>query len=93
MLKMKQPGSLDWSSIKKRKEVDQVEEVIMLIEDHQYDHKIVEAKQKELSITERYEGNRQCISCKWVVTEKFKNEKQALRARLAAGVFEEDSKN
>ena len=68
---MKQPGSLDWSSIKKQKEVDQVEEVIMLSEDHQYDKKVVEAKQKELSITERYEANRQCISCKWVVTEKF----------------------
>lgn len=47
-------GSLDWSSFKEWKEVVQVEEVVVLSEDHQYDQKVVEAKQKELSMMKRY---------------------------------------
>lgn len=47
-------GSLDWSSFKEWKEVVQVEEVVALSEDHQYDQKVVEAKQKESSMMKRY---------------------------------------
>lgn len=47
-------GSLDWSSFKEWKEVVQVEEVVVLSEDHQYDQKVVEAKQKESSMMKRY---------------------------------------
>ena len=38
-------------------------------------------------------ANHQCISSRWVVTEKFKNGKQVVKARLVARGFEEDSTN
>ena len=45
----------------------------------QYDQKVVEVKQKELSMMDSYDvieevekGNYQCISSRWFVTEKFK---------------------
>ena len=47
-------GNLDWSSFKEWKEVVQVEEVVVLSEDHQYDQKVVEAKQKESSMMKHY---------------------------------------
>ena len=36
---------------------------------------------------------KQTVSCKWVFTEKFVNERKVLKARLVARGFEEDSSN
>lgn len=71
---------------------------MMLSEDQQYDQKVVEAKQKELSMMEYYvfeeiqKANHHCISITGVATETFKNETQFVKARLVAGDFE-DLKN
>ena len=66
----------------------------MLSEDKQYDQKVVQAEQKELSMIELYDvfeevekANHHCISSKSVVTEKFKNGKQVVNARLVAWGF------
>ena len=44
--------SLDWSTIEEWKEVDQVEKVMILSEDQQYNQKVVEAKQNNLCVVE-----------------------------------------
>lgn len=69
---------------------------MMLSEDQQYDQKVVEAKQKELSMMEYYDvfeeiqkANHHCISITGVATETFKNETQFVKARLVAGDFED----
>lgn len=77
-----------------------VEEGIILSEDQQNNQKVVEAKQKELSMMESYyvfeeieKANHQCNLSRWVVTEKFKTGKQAVKARLVSRGFEEDLVN
>lgn len=69
---------------------------MMLSEDQQYDQKVVEAKQKELSMMEYYDvfeeiqkANHHSISTTGVATETFKNETQFVKARLVAGDFED----
>ena len=59
---------------------------------------IVDAKEKELTnmiendVFERVPFYDQAtVSCKWVFTEKFVNEKKVVKAHLVARGFEEDS--
>ena len=66
---------------------------MLLSKDKHYEQEVVEAKQKELDMMERYDvfeevkkANHQCISSRWVVTEKFKNGKQVVKQNWLQGV-------
>ena len=89
---------MDW------KQVNYWEKVVYpkraVTDQEQMSQKIVDTKEKELKImTENDVFERvpfygqETVSCKWVFTETFVNEKKVFKAHLVARGFEKDSSN
>ena len=92
------PSSVDGKQVSYREKVVCLESVLLVRDQKQMSQEIVEAKEKELKnmiendVFERVPFYGQAtVSCKWVFTEKFVNEKKVVKAHLVAKGFEEDS--
>ena len=94
------PSSVDWKRVSYWEKVVCPESVLLVTDQEQMSQEIVDAKEKELKnmiendVFERVPFYGQAtVSCKWVFTEKFVNERKVVKARLVARGFEEDSSN
>ena len=94
------PSSVDWKQVSYWEKVVCPESVLLVTDQEQMSQEIVDAKEKELKnmiendVFERVPFYGQAtVSCKWVFTEKFVNERKVVKARLVARGFEEDSSN
>ena len=92
------PSSINLDQVTEWEEIESEENVVYLSTTAEFDQDVVDAKEKEL---QKLKGNnvfeevkfsgQSVISSKWVITEKFKEQKRVLKARLVARGFEEDS--
>lgn len=92
------PCSVDWSKVQCWSEIDSPEEAVYLCSVDEAMQDVVDAKHKELNnlisndvFEEVSDAGKPVITTKWVITEKFKDEKKVVKARLVARGFEEDS--
>ena len=90
--------SLNWENVEKWIVLDESEHVALLSRAQEFSEPVVEAKQKELNSLIKndvfdevdYKGQ-YTISTRWVFSEKEKEGKPTIKARLVARGFEEDS--
>ena len=92
------PSSVDWKQVSYWEKVVCPESVLLVTDQEQVSQEIADAKEKELKnmidndVFERVPFYGQAtVSCKWVFTEKFVNEKKVVKACSVARGFEEDS--
>ena len=92
------PRSVDWKQVSYWEMVICPESVLLVTDQEQMSQEIVDAKEKEFKniiendVFERVPFYGQAtVSCKWVFTEKFVNEKKVVKERSVARGFEEDS--
>ena len=72
----------------------------MMTQDEELAREVVDAKEKEITnliendVFESVQNeNQPTISSRWIITEKFKDGKKIVKARLVVRGFEEDSSN
>ena len=94
------PSSVNWEEVKEWKQMPYEEKVIFLAEEEEMSQEVVNAKEREIQnlrdndVFEVVEFNNQpLISCKWIITEKIKNNEKVTKARLVARGFEEKVHN
>ena len=95
------PSSVNWDDVEEWREVDDVdEEIVLLTRSEELSQEVVDAKEKEILnliendvFDEVNDVGQSCVSSKWVVTKKVKEEKTTVKARLVARGFEEKSNN
>ena len=93
------PSSINWDDVSDWKEIAETEEEVALrTMDEQFSQEVIDAKEKEImNLTENdvfEEVNnvgQKCVSCKWVITSKEKDDKKIVKVRLVARGFEEKS--
>ena len=95
-----EPRSIDWSQVHNWRNVPYPENVVMMTQDEELTQEVVDAKEKEIKdliendVFESVQNeNQPTISSRWIITEKFKDGKKIVKARLVARGFEEDSSN
>ena len=96
----KKPSSMNWKQVSYWEKVVCPESVPLVTDQEQMSQEIVGAKKKELKILiendvfERVPFYGQAtVSCKWVFTDKFVNERKVVKACLVGRGFMEDSRN
>ena len=91
------PICVNWSNVVSWSELPFPEEVVLLTKVDEFAQDVIDAKEEisNLNSNEVYDivpyTNQRTISSRWVLTEKFKDEKRVTKARLVARGFEEDS--
>jgi hypothetical protein len=91
------PGSINWDDVTEWREVKKTEEQVMFLTgDDELRQEVVDAKEKEVVnliendvFEEVKDIGQSCVSCKWVITSKVKNDEEIVKARLVARGFEE----
>ena len=94
------PSSVNWDEVKDWEQLQDQEKIIFFAAEEEMGQEVVDAKEREiqnLRDNDVYEvvefKNQSLISCKWVMTEKIKNGKKVIKARLVARGFEEKMHN
>lgn len=93
------PCSINWDDVTEWREVKKTEEQVMFLTgDDELRQEVVDAKEKEVVnliendvFEEVKDIGQSCVSCKWVITSKVKNDVEVVKARLVARGFEERS--
>ena len=94
-----EPRSTDWSQVHNWRNVPYPENVVMKIQDEELAQEVVDAKEQEIknltdNVFESVQNeNQPTTSSRWIITEKFKDEKKIAKVRLVARGFEENSSN
>jgi hypothetical protein len=91
------PCSINWDVVTEWREVEKTEaQVMFLTGDDELRQEVVDAKEKEVVnliendvFEEVKDIGQSCVSCKWVITSKVKNDVEVVKARLVARGFEE----
>ena len=91
------PCSINWDDISEWREVvDAEEQVVLLTADEELSQEVIDAKEKEVVnliendvFEEVKDVGQSCVSCKWIITSKEKEEGKVVKARLVARGFEE----
>ena len=91
------PCSINWDDISEWREIEETEEQVMFLTgDDELRQDVVDAKEKEVVnliendvFEEVKDVGQSCISCKWVITSKVKNDAEIVKARLVARGFKE----
>ena len=93
--------SIAWREVVAWKKMPNIENVLILSDDEEFDQSVIDAKAKELENLKEHdvfeevnvkEANHiNSISTRWVITEKFADGERVTKARLVARGFEEDS--
>ena len=92
-------SGVDWNDVEEWQDLPYPEQVMFLTKEEELSQEVVDAKERELRklvennvyTTVPYTGQK-LISSKWHMTEKYKDNKKVVKARLVARGFEEDSK-
>lgn len=93
-----EPSCVNWENVDSWCEVPYPEQALILTKDQAVSQDIVDAKKIELENLEKnnvfkvvpFTGQK-TVSSRWIITEKFKEGKRIVKARLVARGFEEDS--
>ena len=93
-------SSINWKNVKSWKPLPATEKVVLLSSVEKMSQGVLDAKYKEIdNLVENNvfdvvpDTGQRRISTKWVITEKIKNEKKIIKARLVARGFEEKLEN
>ena len=89
------PCSINWDDVTEWREVKETEEQVMFLTgDDELRQEVVDAKEKEVVnliendvFEEVKDIGQSCVSCKWVITSKVKNDVEVVKARLVARGF------
>jgi transposase InsO family protein len=94
------PSCINWDLVDQWKTLPDPENPVLLTGDQALSQEVVDAKAKEIdnlinnSVFETVPYQEQLtISSRWIITEKFRDGKKKVKARLVARGFEEDSSN
>ncbi|GAB1599998.1 hypothetical protein Ahia01_000277300 [Argonauta hians] len=95
------PLCVNWDEVDQWREVtegDHEEHVVFLTAEQEQANDVINAKERELENMKAHEVyecvpniGQKCISTRWVITEKVKDNKKVMKARLVARGYEENS--